>query len=94
MYSTAYLSTAPWNDTHFSNEKFDKLLIEARGELDQDKRKNLYREMAIIVRDEGGAIVPMFNQSIDAISAKVGGYVGARGSLMNSYALVKCWLTA
>ncbi|RWI00199.1 MAG: ABC transporter substrate-binding protein [Mesorhizobium sp.] len=94
MYSTAYLSTAPWNDTHFSNEKFDKLLIEARGELDQDKRKDLYREMAIIVRDNGGVIVPMFNQSIDAVSDKVGGYIGGRGSLMSGYAMIKCWLTA
>ncbi|WP_434725409.1 hypothetical protein [Mesorhizobium sp. RIZ17] len=41
--------------------------MEARGEFDQEKRKDLYREMAIIVRDEG-VIVPMFNQSIDAIS--------------------------
>ncbi|TIP78450.1 MAG: peptide ABC transporter substrate-binding protein, partial [Mesorhizobium sp.] len=74
MYSTTYRSTAPWNDTHFFNERFDKLLSEALGELDQDKRKNLYREMAIIVRDEGGTIVPMFNQFIDAISDQVGGY--------------------
>ncbi|RWJ45242.1 MAG: ABC transporter substrate-binding protein [Mesorhizobium sp.] len=94
MYSTAYLSTAPWNDTHFRNEKFDKLLIEALGELDQDKRKNLYREMAIIVRDKGGTIVPMFNQSIDAISDNVGGYAGRVDSLMNGYALAQCWLEA
>ncbi|TIR02610.1 MAG: ABC transporter substrate-binding protein, partial [Mesorhizobium sp.] len=78
MYSTAYSSKAAWNDTHFHNEKFDKLLLEARGEFDQDKRKNLYREMAILVRDEGGVIVPMFNQVIDAISDKVGGYTSGR----------------
>ncbi|RWK73196.1 MAG: ABC transporter substrate-binding protein [Mesorhizobium sp.] len=93
MYSTAYLSTAAWNDTHFSNEKFDKLLVEARGELDQGKRKNLYREMAIIIRDEGGVIVPMFNQDVDATSAHVGGFVKTRGSLMGGLALAKCWLT-
>ncbi|RWP22881.1 ABC transporter substrate-binding protein [Mesorhizobium sp.] len=94
MYSTAYLSTADWNDTRFHDEKFDKLLIEARAELDQDKRKNLYREMAIIVRDEGGLIVPMFAQDIVAISDKVGGYVGGRSGLMDYRALVKCWLMA
>ncbi|RUV71179.1 ABC transporter substrate-binding protein [Mesorhizobium sp. M5C.F.Cr.IN.023.01.1.1] len=94
MYSTTYRSTAPWNDTHFTNERFDKLLSEALGELDQDKRKNLYREMAIIVRDEGGTIVPMFNQFIDAISDQVGGYVGRVDSLMNGYALTQCWLEA
>ncbi|MES0157957.1 ABC transporter substrate-binding protein [Mesorhizobium sp. M0018] len=94
IYSTGYLSTANWNDTRFHNEKFDKLLIEARAELDQDKRKNLYREMAVIVRDEGGLIVPMFAQDIEAISDKVGGYVGGRNGMMDYRALVKCWLQA
>ncbi|OBP77770.1 peptide ABC transporter substrate-binding protein [Mesorhizobium loti] len=94
MYSTTYLSKQPWNETHFSSEKFDKLLIEARGELDQDKRKNLYREMAIILRDEGGVIVPMFNQSIDATSDKIGGFGGGRSELMDGYAFAKCWLNA
>lgn len=69
--------------------------MEARGEFDQDKRKNLYREMAILVRDEGGVIVPMFNQVIDAISDKVGGYTsGRRVGLMDGYAFAKCWLEA
>jgi peptide/nickel transport system substrate-binding protein len=95
MYSTAYLSTADWNDTRFFNERFDKLLIEARAELDQDRRKALYREMAMIVRDEGGLICPMFNQYIDAVSDKVGGYGGAvNHELMDGYALAKCWLKA
>ncbi|SIT56063.1 Extracellular solute-binding protein family 5 [Mesorhizobium prunaredense] len=94
MYSTTYFSKAPWNETHFFNEKFDKLLSEARAELDQDKRKNLYREMALIVRDEGGVIVPMFNQSIDATSDKIGGYGGGRSELMDGYAFAKCWLKA
>ncbi|TIX82913.1 MAG: ABC transporter substrate-binding protein, partial [Mesorhizobium sp.] len=95
MYSTAYSSKAAWNDTHFHNEKFDKLLLEARGEFDQDKRKNLYREMAILVRDEGGVIVPMFNQVIDAVSDKVGGFTsGRRVGLMDGYAFAKCWLEA
>lgn len=94
MYSTTYFSKAEWNETHFVSEKFDKLLVEARGELDQDKRKLLYREMAIMVRDEGGVIVPMFNQSIDATSDKIGGFVGGRAMLMDQYAFVKCWLKA
>ncbi|MER8486433.1 ABC transporter substrate-binding protein [Mesorhizobium sp. M1322] len=95
IYSTTYLSTAQWNDTHFFNEKFDKLLIEARGELDQDKRKNLYREMATIVRDEGGAITPLFNQYIDATGPGVKGFVKSpMRDVGNASALVQCWLEA
>ncbi|TIN16057.1 MAG: ABC transporter substrate-binding protein [Mesorhizobium sp.] len=93
MYSTAYQSAAPWNDTRFFNEKFDKLLIEARGELDQSKRKTLYHEMAIIVRDEGGVIAPMFNQYIDATGRGVQGFIKHPSRDMgNGYALTQCWL--
>lgn len=95
MYSTAYLSTADWNDTRFFNEGFDKLLLEARGELDQDRRKELYREMAVIVRDEGGLICPMFNDVIDAIRDEVQGYqTGVTHELRDGYALATCWLAA
>jgi peptide/nickel transport system substrate-binding protein len=53
MYTTAYLSTAEWNDTKFKNAKFDELLLAARGELDGAKRKGMYSEMANILRDDG-----------------------------------------
>ena len=95
MYSTAYLSTADWNDTRFLREDFDKMVIAARAELDAAKRKAMYRDMAVIVRDEGGLILPMFNQFIDATGPKVGGWVDdPHQELMNGYALAKCWLEA
>jgi peptide/nickel transport system substrate-binding protein len=95
MYSTAYLSNSDWNDTRFFNEKFDKLVLQARSELDQDKRKAIYRDVAVILRDEGGLILPMFNQYIDAVGDKVGGYGGGvNHELMDGYALAKCWLKA
>ncbi|MER9751570.1 ABC transporter substrate-binding protein [Mesorhizobium sp. M0140] len=93
MYSTAYYSKAQWNDTRFFNEKFDKMLLEARAELDADKRKKLYADMGQIVRDEGGAIVPMFNDFIDATGPQVGGwYEDGNQEMMGGYALSKCWL--
>lgn len=92
MYSTAYLSTADWNDTRFNHEQFDSLLIEARGELDLDRRQELYREAGLIVRDEGGLICPMFNDFIDAHNATVAGWESnPTGDLMNGRAAVLCW---
>eukprot|EP01133_Synstelium_polycarpum_P030810 gene30810-38495_t len=35
---------------------FDKTLIAARAELDPVKRKQMYRDMSVTVRDEGGVI--------------------------------------
>ncbi len=95
MYSTAYLSTADWNDTKFKNAEFDELLLKARAELDATKRKEEYSKMAHILRDEGGLILPMFNDFVEAKRAEVGGWVqDPNGELMNGRALVKCWLTA
>jgi peptide/nickel transport system substrate-binding protein len=95
MYTTAYLSSADWNDTRFFNAQFDELLIAARGELDQAARKGIYSQMANILRDEGGLILPMFNDWVEGRRAEVGGWlVDPQGSLMNGSALSKCWLTA
>ena len=95
MYTTAYLSTADWNDTKFKDAKFDELLIAARGELDVAKRTAMYSEMANILRDNGGLICPMFNDWVEGRRAEVGGWVAdPQGTLMNGTALSKCWLTA
>ncbi len=95
MYSTAYQSTADWNDTKFVNKRFDELLLAARGELDQTKRKAEYSEMANLVRDTGGVIVPMFNDFVEAVSDTVGGWrVDGGQEFMNGKALQKCWLNA
>jgi peptide/nickel transport system substrate-binding protein len=93
MYSTAYQSSADWNDTRFFNPKFDELLLSARGELDQAKRKATYAEMAAILHEEGGLICPMFNDFIEAVSDKVQGWV-ADGvqEAMNGLAPHKTWL--
>jgi peptide/nickel transport system substrate-binding protein len=72
MFSTAYAEGAPWNDSHWSNERFNKLLVAARAELDEAKRREMYHEMQLICRDEGGVCVPLFNNYVEATSKKVG----------------------
>ncbi len=95
MFTTAYLSTADWNDTRYSSEMFDQLLITARAELDDAKRKQMYVDLGTMVRNESGLICPMFNDFIDAHNDKVGGWVeGVAGfSLMNGYAAQRMWVT-
>ncbi len=92
MYSTAYLSTSDWNDTRFKNEHFDKLLIEAKGELDSSRRKEIYSEMGYLVRDEGGVISPMFNDVIEGVRDDVQGWEdNSLLGLMNGNVASKCW---
>ena len=71
MFSTAYASGAAWNDTAWEHERFNMLLVAARAEVDEAKRRGMYAEMQQIVRDEGGVIVPMFASYVFATSDKV-----------------------
>lgn len=92
MYSTAYLSSADWNDTRFLRPDFDAIIAEARGELDRAKRKELYTAAALLVRDEGGLILPMFNDWVDGRSDKLMGYVKDPSFEMSAgYASRRCW---
>lgn len=92
MYSTAYLSTADWNDTRFNNPEFDKMLFEAKAELDTAKRKALYSKMGHMMRDTGGLICPMFNDFVDGVSQKVAGWeTDPNGELMNGQVTRKTW---
>ena len=71
MFSTAYAADAKWNDTHWQNERFNKLLVAARSELDEAKRAEMYFEMQRIVRDEGGQVIPLLNNYLLACSDKL-----------------------
>jgi len=72
MFSTAYAKGAPWNDTYWDNPRFNQLLVAARAELDQKKRRAMYVEMQRLVRDDGGVVVPMFSADLAAATDKVG----------------------
>jgi peptide/nickel transport system substrate-binding protein len=71
MFSTAYAASSNWNDTFWKNERFNKLLVEARSELDKKKRRAMYVEMQRLVSDQGGVIIPMFADIVEAATAKL-----------------------
>lgn len=95
MFSTAYYSKADWNDTRFYNDEFDDLLLKARAELDEAKRKEMYARMGQLVSDDGGLICPMFNDFVDATTDRITGYDEGPGyGLMNYYAPAMMWVAA
>ena len=71
MFSTAYEKGVPWNDSYWENERFNALLLEARAELDSAKRRDMYREMQQLTKEDGGTIVPMYANYVDAHSTKL-----------------------
>lgn len=66
MFTTAYASDAAWNDAKWRNARFDALLVEARTELNEDRRREMYWEMQEIVKDDGGTIIPLYAQYVHA----------------------------
>jgi len=72
MFSTAYQSGAAWNDSFWSNARFDELLLKARAELDEAKRRAMYYEMQKIVNEDGGVVIPMFASYVFATTEQVG----------------------
>jgi peptide/nickel transport system substrate-binding protein len=94
-YSTSYVSNAEWNDTRFKRPDFDKMVVQARGELDETKRRVLYRDMALMVRDEGGLILPVFNDFINACTSHLKGFVPDIGNdFSNGRIASRVWLEA
>jgi len=75
MFSAAYTAGGKWNDTAWHTgaqaDLFNKLVVEARAELDTNKRRVLYYECQAIVSNHGGALVPMFANYIMALDKSV-----------------------
>jgi peptide/nickel transport system substrate-binding protein len=71
MFSTAYAEDSVWNDTFWKHERFNKLLKQARAELNEAKRHEMYVEMQRIVHSEGGVIIPVFANNIEVANQKI-----------------------
>ena len=90
-----FKSDAPWNEAAWKNEKFDQLLVAARGEVDQAKRAQMYADMQVLVSNEGGIGIPMFISSLDGHNGKLKGLsqIPISGMMGSSFA-EHVWLEA
>ncbi len=67
----AYSAGADWNDTFWENARFNELLVSARAELDENKRREMYWECQTLLNQDGGVIVPMFANYVFATAPDV-----------------------
>ncbi|WP_041558274.1 ABC transporter substrate-binding protein [Novosphingobium sp. PP1Y] len=75
IFSLFFDSKANWNESGWKNERFDRLLIEARGEADEARRAELYGEMQRIVHDKCGVAIPVFISLLDGHDRRLKGLV-------------------
>lgn len=59
-FQLLYTSQSPWNETRWNNEKFDKLVLDARAELDEGKQRKLYADVQEMMYEEVPTCIPLF----------------------------------
>jgi peptide/nickel transport system substrate-binding protein len=92
--SLATLPTAPFNETHWNNSRYNSLYAQAIASTDASLRTELAHEMQLIEYNEGGYIIPFFPPVIDGYGTNVGGLVpGKSGLSLNSYDFKNVWLS-
>ncbi|MCX7888125.1 MAG: ABC transporter substrate-binding protein [Rhodobacteraceae bacterium] len=73
VLALAYKSGVAWNETAFANAEFDKLLDEAMGIADADKRREVMAKIQKIMQDEGVLIQPYWRSLYRHFTDKVHG---------------------
>jgi peptide/nickel transport system substrate-binding protein len=95
LFSLLYASDAPWNESQYKSEKFDKMMVEARGLLDEEKRTAMYWDMQEMIANEAGTIIPVYISNVDAVTEKLGGLQTNPLGGMMGYAFAEyVWLNA
>ncbi len=70
----AYRTGVPWNESKFSNPKFDELLTKAEGILDVDERREVMAEIEALMQEEGPIVQPLWRSIFTVMDKKVKGF--------------------
>jgi peptide/nickel transport system substrate-binding protein len=73
LLTSFFKSDAPWNESAWKNDKFDQLLVAARGEPDTAKRAQMYADMQVMIHEGSGIGIPFFMSTIDGHTKKLKG---------------------
>jgi peptide/nickel transport system substrate-binding protein len=95
LFSLFFKSDAAWNESGWKNARFDQLLLAARGEADEVKRKQMYGDMQVLVHQSGGVGIPVFISALDAHDRRLKGLASIPlGGLMGYAFAEHVWLDA
>ena len=95
LLSLFFQSGAAWNESAWKNEKFDQLLVAARAETDEARRKEMYTDMQVLIHESSGIGIPVFINGLDAHTEKLKGLKPMGTGSMMGYAFAEhVWLDA
>jgi peptide/nickel transport system substrate-binding protein len=70
----AYRSGVSWNESGYSNPEFDRLLDEAEGILDTEKRSEVIREIEMLMQEDGPIVQPLWRSVGTVMHERVRGF--------------------
>ena len=70
----AYRTGVPWNESSYSNPEFDRLLTEAEGILEVDKRREVMAKLEQILQSDGPIVQPLWRIVQTGFDRKVKGF--------------------
>jgi len=95
LFTQFFKSDAPWNESGWKDPRFDQLLLSARAETDEAKRKQMYGEMQVLVADQGGIGIPSFISLLDANDKRLKGLGSIPTGAMMGFSFAEhVWWTA
>jgi peptide/nickel transport system substrate-binding protein len=87
------LPTSPYWETHWDDERTQKLYNEALATPDEAKRADICHEMQLIDHEEGGLMIPFFPPVIDASSPNIMGTQESKiGAAWNNFDFKNYWM--
>lgn len=91
-YEQALLSDAIWNETHWRDPEFDKLVRQAQGATDEQTALDLWHQVQKIQYDEGGYTVWANLELLDAVAKHVKGVVPSAWFNLGGWNYRDVWL--
>ena len=74
VLALAYRTGVPWNESAYSNAKFDELLSKAEGTLDIEARREILGELEKIMQEDGPIAQPLWRSVYVAYDKRVKGF--------------------
>jgi peptide/nickel transport system substrate-binding protein len=83
----AHMKGGSWNETMWGTDETDAMIIAARAELNEDKRRQMYCDLQHMMNDDGGFVNAVFQNQLSAANNRVRGYephpVGSLGGFFS-----------
>nr|WP_244492036.1 ABC transporter substrate-binding protein [Aureimonas sp. AU12] len=95
LLSLFFMSNADWNESRWKNEQFDQLVVGARAETDEDKRRQMYHDAQVLIHEQSGVVIPTFISNLDVHSKSLKGLKPMPTGAMMGYGFGEfVWLDA